>query len=723
MPDRLHSTMDSLPPVLSADSRAATHEDPDQRARDTEARMTDDERFSMLYSLMVRVFGRSTREPRVPPELPVIAGYTRGVPRLDIPALRLADASLGLRHTGGPDDVATAFPAGLAFGASFNPELVRVVGSLIGKEARARDFNVALGGGINLVRDVRNGRNFEYISEDPLLSGLMGAAMVCGTQEQGVIAVLKHVSLNATETNKFFLDAIIDPAAHRESDLLAFQIAIEKSEPGALMGAYNLINGVYACGNRTILQETVKDAMGFKGWVMSDWLAVYGWEFALHGLDQHSGAQLDAQEWFTGPLRQAYAKGKVPKARISEMVRRMLRSYYAVGIDRHSPAAPVDFTAHHAVALEAARQGIVLLKNEAQALPLAPGKQRIAVIGGYAQTGVLSGDGSSQVMPPGGYAAQVPSSSHPLLGPTTLRLFGPSPLSELRKRLPNTLVEFDSGAHIAGALALAQRADVVIVHAIRHEGERFDSPDMTLPFGQDALIDALASAHPNVIVVLQTGNPVAMPWHGKVRAIVQAWFPGQAGAQAIAEMLAGEVNPSGRLPVTFPASLEQTPHPALPGAEVELGTPIQVRYHEGAEVGYRWFAKTDQRPLFSFGHGLSYTSFAYADLQVSVDETVTASFTVTNTGTRTGADVPQVYLTEAAGECRTRLLGFQRVSLRPGESCRVSVRADPRLLARFQAAQACWRIDPGRYRLALGHSAGELVLHADASLKGQDFGR
>jgi len=685
--------------------------------------MTDDERFSMLYSLMVRVFGRTEREPRVPPDLPIVAGYTQGVPRLGVPALKMADASLGLRHTNGPGDVATAFPAGLALGATFNRALARSIGIRVGKEARARDFNVALGGGINLVRDVRNGRNFEYISEDPLLSGLMGAAMVSGTQEQGVIAVLKHVSLNASETNKFFLDAVIDPAAHRESDLLAFQLAIEMSEPGALMGAYNLVNGAYACGNRAILQETVKDAMGFRGWIMSDWLAVYGWEFALHGLDQHSGAQLDAQEWFNGPLRQAYEEGKVPKARISEMVRRMLRSYYATGIDRQAPAEPVDFAAHHAIALEAARQGIVLLKNEAEALPLAAGKQRIAVIGGYAQVGVLSGDGSSQVMPQGGYAAQVPSCSHPLLGPTTMRLFGPAPLAALRKRWPDAVIEFDSGAHIAAAVAAAKRADVVIVHAIRHEAERFDSPDMTLPFGQDALIDALASVHRNVIVVLQTGNPVAMPWHGKVRAIVQAWFPGQAGAQAITEVLAGDVNPSGRLPVTFPASVEQTPHPALPGADVELGTPIQVHYHEGAEVGYRWFAKTGQQPLFSFGHGLSYTNFAYRDLQVSADDTLTATFTVTNTGPREGADVPQVYLTDAAGERRMRLLGFQRVVLQPGESVRVSVRADPRLLARFQAEAACWRIDSGLYRLAVGRSAGDLVLRGDANLEGRDFGR
>lgn len=494
--------------LMPSSSSVAAGRDPDALARDTEARMTDDERFSMLYSLMVRVFGTSAREPRVPADVPAVAGYVKGVPRLGIPPLKLADASLGLRHTDGPDDCATALPAGLAIGATFNPSLARTIGNLIGKEARARDFNVALGGGINLVRDVRNGRNFEYISEDPLLSGLIGAEIVSGTQEEGVIAVLKHVSLNASETNKFFLDAIIDPAAHRESDLLAFQIAIEKSQPGALMGAYNLVNGAYACGNRAILQETIKDAMGFKGWVMSDWLAVYGWEFALSGLDQHAGAQLDKQEWFNGPLRQAYEQGKVPKERISDMVRRMLRSYYAIGIDQQRAAAPVDFAAHNAVALQAAREGIVLLKNEGQALPLAAGRQRIAIIGGYAQTGVLSGDGSSQVMPTSGYAAQVPLRSHPLLGTTVMRLFGSSPLAALRKQLPEAIIEFDCGAHIADAVAMAKRADIVVMFAYRHEAERFDSPDMTLPFGQDALIEAVANENRNLIVVLDRKSVV-----------------------------------------------------------------------------------------------------------------------------------------------------------------------------------------------------------------------
>ena len=717
------STRLQTPIESPAAASVAPADCPDARARETEARMTDDERFSLLYSLMVRVFGRTGREPRVPADLPVIAGYVPGVPRLGVPALKLADASLGLRHTETADERATAFPAGLALGATFDPALARTMGAAIGKEARARGFNVALGGGINLVRDVRNGRNFEYVSEDPLLSGRIGGGVVAGTQREGVIALLKHVSLNASETNKFFLNAVIDPDAHRESDLLAFQIAIEAGDPGALMTAYNLVNGEYTSGNRHLMQDVVKDAMGFKGWIMSDWRAVYGWESALAGLDQHSGAQLDEAEWFNEPLRRAYDEGKVPPARISEMVTRILRSCYAVGIDRERTPEPVDFAAHDAIALQIAREGIVLLKNEREVLPLAPTARRIAVIGGFAQAGVLSGSGSSQVMPHGGYAAVVPMRSHPLLGPTAMCIGGASPLAALRAQRPDAIVEYDSGAHVADAVALARRADVVIVNAIRHEGERFDCPDMTLPFGQDALIDALARANANTVVVLQTGNPVAMPWSGEVAAIVQAWYPGQAGGQAIAEILTGRVNPSGRLPVTFPADVADTPHPALPGADVELGTPIDVHYHEGAEVGYRWFAKTGRSPRFGFGFGLSYTRFAYDDLRLEGGDTVTARFTVTNTGTRDGDDVPQLYLTDACGESRMRLLGFERVTLRAGESVRVSLKVDPRLLARFDGQAGQWRIDGGTYRIALAHAATDHAIVGAVQLDGWAFGR
>ena len=264
---------------------------------------------------------------------------------------------------------------------------------------------------------------------------------------------------------------------------------------------------------------------------------------------------------------------------------------------------------------------------------------------------------------------------------------------------------------------------MVIVFGIRGECEGFDLADLSLPWGQDAVIDAVATANPNTIVVLETGNPSSMPWRDKVRAIVQAWYPGQAGGQAIAELLTGAVNPSGRLPITFPVDLAQTPRPYLPGMGTPWGTPITVRYDEGAEVGYRWYAKQGEKPMYPFGHGLSYTTFAYSDLEVTGGETITASFTVTNTGKRDGADVPQVYLTAAPGEKCMRLLGFERVVLMPGELKKVTVAADPRLLSRFDGQAKQWRVAEGTHEIALGKSADALMLTGTANLTGSLFGK
>jgi beta-glucosidase len=627
------------------------------------------------------------------------------------------------------DKGATAFPASVVVGSSFNPQLARDGGAAIGREARIRGFNIMLAGGINLARDVRNGRNFEYYGEDPYHSAVMGAEAVNGIQSQQVISTLKHYTLNNNETNRHWLDAIIDPDAHRESDLLAFQIAIERSQPGAIMSGYNKINGAYASGNHHLLNEVLKGAWGYQGYVMSDWGAVPEWEYALKGLDQESGIQMDVKQWgseaFTDRLRKAYAEGKLPKERLSDMVRRILRSAYAVGIDRWGPAPAVDMAKHNEIALEAARQGIVLLKNNG-VLPLATDKPlKIAVIGGYAQLGVPTGTGSGAVLPVGGYAGAVNiGGAHGSMGAArNLYLLPSSPLAELKKLMPQAQFEFDGGYTPAESALLARRSDVVIALGIRVEGEAFDLPDLSLPWGQDAVIDAVATANPHIIVVLETGNPVSMPWRDKVKAIVQAWYPGQAGGQAIAEILTGTVNPSGRLPITFPLDLAQTPRPELPGLATPWGTPTTIRYDEGAEVGYRWYTKKVTQPMFPFGYGLSYTSFAYKDLKVSGGETVTATFTVTNTGQREGADVPQLYLTDAAGEKRMRLLGFERVSLRLGESRQVTIAADPRLLARFDGKAGQWRIASGAHRVAFGRSAGDLVLTAEAPLTARVFGK
>jgi beta-glucosidase len=707
----------------------------DERARATEAKMTDDERFTLVISLLGPVPSLGVpRDRRIPESVKnTSAGYTPGIARLGIPALQSSDASMGVTNPGyrPHDKGATAFPASILVGSSFNPRLAREGGVAIGREARMRGFNIMLAGGINLARDVRNGRNFEYYGEDPWHTALFGAEAVNGIQSQQVISTLKHYTLNTNETNRHWLDAIIDPAAHRESDLLAFQIAIERSQPGSIMSGYNKINGEYASGSHHLLNEVLKGAFGYKGYVMSDWGAVPEWDYALKGLDQESGIQMDVTLWgseaFTDRLRAAYKEGKLSKERLSDMVRRILRSAYAMGVDKWGSAPKVDMAAHNDIALEVARQGIVLLKNEG-ALPLAADKPlKIGVVGGYAQLGVPSGTGSGAVLPAGGFAATINiGGAHGLMGNVrTLFLMPSSPVAALKKLLPQAKIEYDGAYTAAESVLLAKRSDVVVVFGIRVEGEAFDLPDLSLPWGQDAIIDAVATANPNTIVVLETGNPVAMPWRDKVKAVAQAWYPGQAGGQAIAEVLTGQVNPSGRLPITFPESLAQTPRPELPGMETPWGTPTTIRYDEGAEVGYRWYAQKNQRPLYAFGHGLSYTSFDYKDFKVSGGETVTASFTVTNTGKVAGADVPQVYLTEAAGEKRTRLLGFERVELKPGESRTLTVAADPRLLARFDGKNGLgrWRIAEGTYRVALGRSAGELVHTAETPLPGRVFGQ
>lgn len=702
--------------------------DPDTRSREIEAQMTDDERFSLLVAVMGAGEMWPVRDERIPQGVPMSAGYVPGVPRLGIPALLMSDAGLGVTNPGfRPGDTATALPAGLALAAGFNPSLARAAGELIGREARSRGFNVQLAGAMNLARDPRNGRNFEYLSEDPLLTATMAAESITGIQQHGVISTVKHYSLNCNETNRHWLDAIIDPGAHRESDLLAFEMAIERSRPGAVMAAYNKVNGVYSTANDVLINQVLKGAWGYRGWVMSDWGATPSWECAAAGLDQECGAQLDTLLWqaeaFGERLRTAHADGRLPAARLSDMVQRILRSMFAIGVDRTDAATAPDLEAHDEVATQIARQGIVLLTN-CGVLPISPeSTARIAVIGGYAQVGVPAGYGSSAVVPPGGYAAVIPIGGTGLeAGLRNLYLLPSSPLEELRKQLPCAHVEFDPGVSPAEAALAARRADIAIVFAIRAEGEGFDIPDLALPWGQDELISAVSAANPNTVVVLETGNPVTMPWRDSVKAVVQAWYPGQAGGRAIAEVIAGRVNPSGRLPITFPANLDQTPRPEPP-AFAPWGTPSAIDYFEGSDVGYRWFARHGHVPMFAFGHGLSYTRFEYRDLVVDGGETIRATFSVVNIGDRSGADVPQLYLTAAPGGNCLRLLGFERVELEPGATRRVTVEADPRLLARYDAGAGTWRVSPGDHTVAVAASAVTPQLAATIALAGRAFGR
>jgi len=683
--------------------------DPDRRAAATEAWMTDAERFHLLHSHLPITI-EPGKPSRLIPGMPITPGVVTAIERLGIPVIAESDASLGvvnpfqLRE----GDVATALPSSLALAASFDPALAYRSGAMIGGEAHAKGFNVLLGPGVNLTRDPRNGRNFEYLGEDPLLAGILGGEASRGIQSAGVVSAIKHFVLNDQETLRRTLDARMEEAALRESDLLAFEIAIERGQPGAVMCAYNQVNGHYACDNDFLLNQVLKRDWSYKGWVMSDWAAVHDVSYFNAGLDQQSGAELDKKVWLDQPLKDEYAAGRVSKERLSEAVRRILRSLYAVGADRPPLKTPIDYDADGKVAQAEEAAGIVLLKNQG-VLPLAGKPQSILVIGGYAIAGVMSGGGSSQVTPVGGEAAIILNDVHPLVKRPVGQLIVPSsPVQALKDALPGASISFDSGYDSDEAAARAARADVAIVFATKWQTEGRDAGKLSLPGGQDELIQAVAKANPRTVVVLETGNPVLMPWLADAKAVVEAWYPGQKGGEAIAAVLSGTVNPSGRLPITFPASEEQNPRGPLPALGEEDGSRLSAaentaQYPEGADAGYRWFAAHGHQPLFPFGHGLSYTRFEHGPLTLHGGDTVNASFTVRNIGEREGQDVAQLYLLNAAGEKVERLAAFGKLDLQPGESRELNLNVEPRLLADWD--RHGWLIKAGEYQFALGESA------------------
>ncbi len=664
------------------------------------------------------------------------AGYVPGLPRLGIPALQETDGGLGLgasvnmRH----DEPATALPSAIALAATWDPQLAYRYGSVVGDEAWRRGFNVLLGPGINLARDPRSGRNFEYFGEDPLLAGTLAAEVICGIEDQHVVAAVKHYAMNDQETGRFVLSSDIGEAAMRESDLLAFELAIERGRPGAVMCAQNRVNGRYACENSYLLDYVLKRDWAFPGWVMSDWGGVHALAAANDGLDQESAAENDraisGTDFFGRPLEEAVASGAVSESRLLDMNRRMLRSMAAAGLfDEPPQLSPIDFSAHANVALQVAERGSVLLENDG-ILPLSASLHRIAVIGGYADTGVLSGGGSSQVLPVGG-TFPIP------LGNEDRRFMffdRSSPLAAIRAIAPHVAVSFNDGRYAGMAARLAKDADVAIVFAAQWASEGNDIPDLELPSAQDALIAGVAAANPHTVVVLETGNPVIMPWLDRVGAVLEAWYPGERGGEAIANLLFGRVDASGRLPITFPAAESQLVRPDLPGLDALLSLeaagargyrtaldlrPFSVNYTEGSDVGYRHFAKGNLHPLFAFGSGLSYTRFRYGDFRVTGGQTLKADFTVTNAGDRTGTDTPQVYLTSRLGLPAMRLLGWERLTLAPGASRRLTLLADPRLLADFDAAKDEWVVRAGSYEAALGSASDALRLRSSAAIEGQ----
>jgi beta-glucosidase len=406
---------------------------------------------------------------------------------------------------------------------------------------------------------------------------------------------------------------------------------------------------------------------------------------------------------------------------VDDAVRRIVRAMIAAGLLDHGGGrrpGPADGAADLAAARRTATEGIVLLANH-DLVPLARSLRHVCVIGGEADAGVPAGGGSSHVTPPGGFARQISRPIDVQPPDFATQVFDPpSPLSRIRSKLGAGTVDFDDGSSPERAAALAKRCDAAIVFAQNFAGEGFDLHGLSLPGGQDVLIAAVAAANPRTVVVLETAGAVTMPWLDRAGAVLETWYPGSAGADAIADILFGDAVPSGRLPVTFPAREADLPNPVLPGAGLPRDVPFSVTYPEGADVGYRWFARRGIRPVFPFGFGLSTTRFAYANLRVTGGRTLTAQFDVRNTGTRTGADVPQLYLTSRGGPAVLRLLGWSRPVLQPGATRHVVVHADMRLLADFDTAGRRWVVPKGDVTVGVGRSAGDLELRATVALDG-----
>jgi beta-glucosidase len=686
---------------------------PDERASMVVKEMTLDEKISLLHGTGMEGLG---------PVSPLAihsnggAGYTVGIPRLEIPPIQMSDAAYGVRMSGENGRYSTALPSCVAGAASWDLHGGYEYGALIGRELRAQGYNMSLGGGVNLTREPRDGRTFEYMGEDPVLAGNMVASVIKGTQAQHVLGDIKHYALNDQESGRTTVNVNIDKRAARESDLLAFEIGVAEGDPAAVMCSYNLLGGDYACENKYLLTDVLKKDWKYKGFVVSDW-------GATHSAAKASAAGMDQEQpgwhFFGDELKKDVESGKVPKSELDDHVHRILRAMFAVGVVDNPPLrSVVDAVGGLEVARKLEEQSIVLLKNEGAQLPLDNSKvHSIAVIGPHADVGMISGGGSAQVDPPGGNAIMPPGKGQtrwlePVWFPT-------SPLKSVRTKAQGTTVEFNSGADPAAAAALAKNSDVAIVFAYQWESEDMDLPSLSLPEHQDDLIAKVAEANPHTIVVLETGGPVTMPWVDKVSAIVEAWFAGSAGSDAVTNVLFGDVNPSGKLPLTFPRSDGDLPHPTIVKPPSERGhAAFPVTYDEGVKVGYKWYDTENKPVLFPFGHGLSYTTYSYSNLRITPGKNPQVAFTVTNTGNRAGAEVAEVYasLPASANEPPKRLVGWSKIQLKPGESKEVTVDINPKYLSIYSVEQHGWQLLPGDYSFMVGESSQNLPLKQPVSL-------
>ena len=702
---------------------------PDERAALVVKELTLEEKISLLHGTGMK--GLSPMSP-LAAKSNGGAGYVVGIPRLGIPAIQMSDAAYGVRQSGENGRYSTALPDDLAGAASWDLDAAYEYGALIGRELRAQGYNMSLGGGMNLAREPRNGRTFEYMGEDPILAGKMVGRVMSGEQAQHVMGDIKHYALNDQESGRNAVNVNIDKRSMRESDLLAFEIGVRESNVAAVMCSYNRVQGDFACENKYLLTDVLKKDWNFKGFVLSDWQGT-------HSTAKASAAGLDHEEpgeiFYGDTMKKAVESGKVPMAEVDDHVHRILRSMFATGvIDDPAEKSVVDVEGGFEVAQRIEEQSIVLLKNDRAQLPLDSSRvSSIAVIGAHSDVGMISGGGSAQVDPPGGNAIMPPGK-----GRTEWQAhiwFPTSPLKAIRAKAPRANVQYDPGTDPASAAALAKTADVAIVFAYQWESEGMDLESLALPERQDDLIAKVAAANPHTIVVLETGSPVTMPWSDQVSGILEAWYGGSRGAEAVARVIFGEVNPSAKLPITFPKSEADLPHLSIvkppvasttkdgdPDAwkTIARGLPaFQTAYDEGLKVGYKWYDAERKQVLFPFGYGLSYTTYGYSDLKVTAGKNVRLSFKVTNTGSRAGAEVAEVYaaLPESAGEPPKRLVGWSKVKLDAGESKEVAIEISSEYLSIFNVERDAWQLVPGEYTFLVGGSSQSLPLKESINLK------
>lgn len=671
-----------------------------------------------------------------------------GVPRLGIPEAWMTDGPHGIRpevlwdewdQAGWTNDSCVAYPALTCLAATWNPDMALLYGKSIGEEARYRNKTVLLGPGVNIYRTPLNGRNFEYMGEDPYLASRMVVPYVQGVQQNGVAACVKHFALNNHEVNRHTTNVVVDDRALYEIYLPAFKAAVQEGQAWAIMGAYNLYKGQHACHNQYLLNDILKGEWGFDGVVVSDWGGVHDTDQAItNGLDMEFGSWTDGLSngasnaydnyYLAMPYLQRISQGKVGTRELDDKVRRVLRLAFRTSMNPHRPYGSILSPQHYEAARRIGEEGIVLLKNKNGVLPIDLGKaKKIAVVGENAVKMMTVGGGSSslkvqrELSPLDGIRQRVGNRAEVVyargyVGDATGEYNGVVTGQNLKDdRSPEEL--------IAEAVRVASDADYVIFigglnKSAGQDCEDADRKGLNLSYGQDEVISALAKANKNLIVVNISGNAIAMPWVSEVSAIVQDWYLGSEAGSAIAAVLMGDVNPSGKLPFTFPVRLEDNPAHAVGEYTGERSKGvIDVKYNESIFVGYRWTDKQKKvKPLFPFGHGLSYTTFAYGKpttdrKSLSADGTLTVKVTVKNTGARPGQEVVQLYVSDKKSSLPRpvkELKGFRKIQLAPGEEKEVAFTIDKSALSFFDDARHAWVAEPGKFEAIIAASAEDI---------------